>query len=388
MAPRYFQTSLLATLVLSFLSLSNAGKALVPASDLPGTWAYQGCYTDVGRTLTGASYTNTTGMTDEACVAFCNSNQFIYAGTEYSSQCFCGATIASTATQVNGTTDCTMPCSGNFSEPCGGLSRLSVFWNGVLPPSTNPGVGGWTFVGCYAAWLLFLQVLTRDSEGVTGRTLPNQVATPGGPANLTVAVCTSTCQTAGYVLAGVEYSQQCYCGNTFSNGGVPAPDGLAGCNMLCSGNLSEYCGGPNRLDVYDLNNAIATITTATIAPTATAASIKPTIPPYNYYGCQTEAIGVRALSQAFTASDSMTLEMCEAFCSTYTYFGVEYGRECKSSDPDVEEAIAAMLSVRVPTQQPTVIARSAVLVTRSSSVVLVIVYRATYTSEGRLNGSS
>ncbi|KAF8853757.1 WSC-domain protein [Acephala macrosclerotiorum] len=315
MAPRYFQTSPRATLMLSFLSLSNTGRALVPASNLPGTWNYQGCYTDVGRTLTGTSYTNTTGMTDEACVAYCNINEFIYAGTEYSSQCFCGATIASAATLVNETTDCTMPCSGNFSEPCGGLSRLSIFWNGVLPPSTNPGVSGWSFAGCYA-------------EGVTGRILPNQVATPGGPGNLTVSLCTSTCQTAGYVLVGVEYSQQCYCGNTFSNGGAPAPDGLAGCNMLCSGNLSEYCGGPNRLDVYDLNNAIATITTVTIAPTATAAAIKPTISPYNYYGCQTEANGVRALSAAFTASDSMTLEMCEGFCAPYTYFGVEYGREC------------------------------------------------------------
>lgn len=41
---------------------------------------------DVGRTLTGASYSNST-MTDEQCVAYCDSKGFIYAGTEYSSQC-------------------------------------------------------------------------------------------------------------------------------------------------------------------------------------------------------------------------------------------------------------------------------------------------------------
>lgn len=119
------------------------------------------------------------------------------------------------------------------------------------------------------------------------------------------------------------------CGNSFSNGGVPAPEGLSGCSMLCSGNLSEYCGGPNRLDIYDLNNAIATITTTSGSPTATAASIKPTISPYTYYGCQTEAVGARALSAAATASDSMTLEMCETFCNPYPFFRVEYGRECK-----------------------------------------------------------
>ncbi|KUJ17770.1 WSC-domain protein [Mollisia scopiformis] len=315
MASKYLQQSVRAILVLSLLSLCSAGKSLTPASALPGTWSYQGCWVDIpGRTLSGASFSNSS-MTDELCVNYCNDNQYIYAGTEYTSQCFCGPTIASSATQVNSTTDCNMPCAGSSSEPCGGINRLSLFWSGDSPPSTNPGPGPWSLVGCY-------------TEGVTGRTLPNQVTTPGGPASLTVALCTTACQAAGYVLAGVEYSQQCWCGDTFSNGGVPAPEGLSGCDMLCSGNLSEYCGGPNRLGVYDLNNAIATITTTTVSPTATAAAIKPTISPYTYYGCQTEATGVRALSANTTASDSMTLEMCEEFCYPYSYFGVEYGREC------------------------------------------------------------
>lgn len=61
----------------------------------------------------------------------------------------CGATIATTASQINDTTDCTMPCAGNVSEPCGGISRLSLFWSGVSPPSTNPGPAPWSFVGCY-----------------------------------------------------------------------------------------------------------------------------------------------------------------------------------------------------------------------------------------------
>jgi hypothetical protein len=47
------------------------------------------------------------------------------------------------------------------------------------------------------------------SEGTTGRALPNDVTTPGGPAKMTVDLCTSACQAAGYVLAGVEYAQEC-----------------------------------------------------------------------------------------------------------------------------------------------------------------------------------
>lgn len=100
-------------------------------------------------------------------------------------------------------------------------------------------------------------------------------------------------------------------------------------NMLCSGNFSEYCGGSSRLDVYDLNNAIATVTTTTVSPTATTPAIKPTVSPFIYYGCQTEGTNARALGSAFMPSDSMTLELCAGFCNAYTYFGVEYGRECK-----------------------------------------------------------
>jgi hypothetical protein len=149
---------------------------------------------------------------------------------------------------------------------------------------------------------------------------------------MTVAGCTSACQTAGYILAGCEYGGECWCDNTFTNGGTIAPttpDGLSGCSSLCNGNLSEYCGGASRLNVYNFNKTIATITSsATASPTQTPA-IKPTVGPYTYFGCQTEGNGTRALAAAATASDTMTLEACESFCGNYAYWGTEYGRECE-----------------------------------------------------------
>lgn len=61
---------------------------VVKAAALPGTWTYQGCYTDPGpRTLAQNGYTNTTLMTTESCIAFCDNLGYIYAGTEYSSEC-------------------------------------------------------------------------------------------------------------------------------------------------------------------------------------------------------------------------------------------------------------------------------------------------------------
>ena len=39
------------------------------------------------------------------------------------------------------------------------------------------------------------------------------------------------------------------CGTTIANGGAPTPP--SNCSMVCSGNSSEFCGGPNRLNVYN-----------------------------------------------------------------------------------------------------------------------------------------
>jgi hypothetical protein len=64
-----------------------------------------------------------------------------------------------------------------------------------------------------------------------------------------------------------------------------------------------------------------------VAPTL---GIKPTIGTYSYIGCYTEATNARALSaKASYDYVAMTLEECYADCIGYTYFGVEYGGECK-----------------------------------------------------------
>lgn len=40
-----------------------------------------------GRTLASASFTNTTSMTTESCIDFCDAQGFVYAGTEWSQEC-------------------------------------------------------------------------------------------------------------------------------------------------------------------------------------------------------------------------------------------------------------------------------------------------------------
>ena len=218
-------------------------------------------------------------MTDESCISFCAGQGYPYAGTEYAGQCYCGSQLASTGT-VAPQTDCDMGCTGNASEACGAGNRLTVFYTSqpLAGPVTNPGPSGWTSLGCY-------------TDSVGARTLVNGIATPGGGSALTIALCTSACQQAGYLLAGAEYAGECYCGNTFSNGGGPAPGG-SGCTMQCNGNASEYYGGSNRLNVYSssASSVTSSSSSASATPSSTAAPAG-----WNALGCYTDSVGSRTL---------------------------------------------------------------------------------------------
>ena len=116
---------------------------------------------------------------------------------------------------------------------------MNLFWNGETAPPppetiTNPGPNGWVSEGCY-------------TDSVAARTLANQVDTTGGGSVMTIQLCVSACETAGYSLAGAEYAGQCYCGNALINGG-PASDQTI-CSMKCNGNSTEYCGGAGAMNL-------------------------------------------------------------------------------------------------------------------------------------------
>ncbi|CAG8959276.1 hypothetical protein HYFRA_00013045 [Hymenoscyphus fraxineus] len=318
--------------------------AVVPAS-LPGSWTYQGCYTENGpRTLIGKATSSGTLMTDEFCIAFCDQNGYLYAGTEYSNECYCGNVIGSTSA-VAPSSECSMGCSGNSTEACGGPGRLTVFWNGEDPPpgpSTNPGAAGYGFYGCY-------------TEGEGGRALSHGYTVPGGDSKATVALCIATCNSAGYSYAGLEYYHEC-CQFLFpaltefhiSNRkkGVIIPSEMPpllplevsltatrfALEILPS--IIEYLQA--GLHWFAINGlfcgcfiyASSSSTSASPTPTPTVLRVVPSAGPFNYVGCYTEANNGRALTSGAFPADTLTVESCATSCASYDYFGVEYGREC------------------------------------------------------------
>lgn len=88
-------------------------------------------------------------MTNQQCTAFCLSKGWPYAGTEFGSECYCGDVLAKGGVKAT-ETDCNVPCAGNNAQPCGGPNRLTLYkTDQVKGTVVNPGVNGWTSMGCY-----------------------------------------------------------------------------------------------------------------------------------------------------------------------------------------------------------------------------------------------
>ncbi|APA14815.1 hypothetical protein sscle_13g095850 [Sclerotinia sclerotiorum 1980 UF-70] len=341
---------------------------------------YLGCFqesTTGPRLLPNQGYTpnvtvNDNDMCQEACYGLA---QYSFAGTEYTSQCWCGNTPPPLAAQDVTDALCNFACPGDPNDACGGTGYISVFYNpteyvaGTDPalygPKTVSSVGNYNYLGCY-------------SEGTNGRALAGS-SPQAPPTGFTIELCAAGCK--GFTYFGMEYANECYCGNLIGVGSVNQTSGnpsVNGCSMLCKGNAKEYCGGPGRLDVYMLNTASSppqsttstssttsitsssttsststTQITSTSTPTSssstsstvsTSSSISSTsaiptptgpitvtnVPGYDYLGCYSEATTGRALSglQPAPPVGGFTIESCQKICSGFEYFGMEYSNEC------------------------------------------------------------
>ncbi|KAK7189339.1 WSC domain-containing protein [Paraphaeosphaeria sporulosa] len=287
-------------------------------------------------------------MTNTNCVNFCAKGGYDYAGTEYSQECYCGRQL-SISSDRTADGDCNFGCSGNLKEACGGSNRLTIFNNtaaGQGPPYTNPGVKGYRSLGCYV-----------DNMG--GRTLDTEVSGtfPGGYQNSTVANCVAACSSRNYMYAGLEYYGECWCGNLLRNEAALAADQTT-CNTLCNGNSTEYCGGPDRLNLYTNSpppNSSSAISMSTVSISSVASSLAtspttqtvvqitftssaptvtgvPTPLPsgWNYKGCWIDNANGRVFANQLPDANDMTVERCIGNCTAngFGVAGIEYASQC------------------------------------------------------------
>lgn len=260
-------------------------------------WEYLGCFSDQALSRTLPVSDGTPGnITVETCLDFCSQNAYPYGGMESGDECWCG-TVAPASNDASLLTyeHCATVCNGDNLELCGGDWALSIYNNtAVQAPSIPEKSTDLTasYVGCYI-----------DSA--------NRIMTSTSLAtNATVDGCVHACQSSGNTFSAVEYGGQCYCSSTAPASTLKTIDSQ--CNMQCTGERTELCGGSYRLQVYQ----------------GTPVSASMAIQSMPYAGCYTDSITSRSL--AYQVSTSGTVENCLQTCSAagYTIAGLEYGSQC------------------------------------------------------------
>lgn len=290
---------------------------------------YAGCFVDgtAARAMTGASYSDSSRMSTQACGAFCQSKGFNVFGTEYASECYCSNSVPVTGAAQ---TDCSMICNGDLTSYCGGSSRLSVWTvaassavtttggsstttstttRSTTTLSTSPsvssssGVAGASYLGCY-------------TDSTSSRALSGYYNSANSQ---TLNTCAAAAVQNGYKYFGVEYSGECFAGNIIASSSTA---GSKNCNMPCYGNSSQICGGPNAISMFQNLKYVDAGNKATV--TAGGKS-------WSYSGCWTDSPSNRALgAYAFTNSTGMSIEVCATACAQrgYSWMGTEYAAEC------------------------------------------------------------
>uniref|UniRef100_A0A1B6JWP9 Uncharacterized protein n=1 Tax=Homalodisca liturata TaxID=320908 RepID=A0A1B6JWP9_9HEMI len=192
----------------------------------PGT--YLGCYKDQEspRALKGHMEDFRNNLVPFMCTGLCYSMGFLYAGIQYSKQCFCGDEHPNPNLKVV-EAECAKPCSGDATKKCGGDYRNAVYQTGIPDVPVHE-----KYVGCYNDF--------NNHIFKAHKTTLDKTNTPRR--------CLNYCWQLGFKYSGVEYGRECLCGDD-------KPDSsflVSGdeCSITCSGDQLETCGGNWRLAVY------------------------------------------------------------------------------------------------------------------------------------------
>lgn len=307
------------------------GKVVGPllASGLP-RFKYSGCYLDsTGNRIEAVNTPNATN-TNGGCMSTAVKNNVVFAAVEYQTECWTGNKIPDPSRLVADYNCDSYLCPGNQNETCGGIGSYATIWydtqgyfpaNNSLayqyqPPTSKPVVGGYQYVGC-----------RKDSAG--SRVLSFAA---GGSSTNTLEYCATKCK--GYTYFGVEWGQECFCGNALGGAGTtPVPE--TDCSQACTGDAHEVCGNSGRLSLYALNGTAVATTSSTASGSTSTTSGAPTSTAkvsYASVGCYVDSVGSRTLSGNFFPDPdgaSMSIDLCSADCAGFAYFGVEYGGECE-----------------------------------------------------------
>ncbi|KAG6045328.1 hypothetical protein E4U39_002462 [Claviceps sp. Clav50 group G5] len=236
-----FSRSVLVAVAMAVLPLAHAWNTELPPCTEPfKPFSYSGCFQEGrgGSALIFRSSLDAGNMTVEKCSAECKGNGFRYAGLEYYGVCYCGTTIDGFQLDES---KCSLPCSGDKTQNCGGDNTLSIWQDTTFPSSENVSVDAYKSMGCY----------TDDSS--KGRAL-NYPVDLGGIV-CTPKSCLAACKRKNFPYAGIEYGTECYCGVNLASDSAKVD--ISQCNSYCLDGSTTDCGGNSRLSLWVAKDLLA-----------------------------------------------------------------------------------------------------------------------------------
>ncbi|EPE28663.1 Quinoprotein alcohol dehydrogenase-like protein [Glarea lozoyensis ATCC 20868] len=276
-----------------------------------GSYSFQGCYNEItvgGRALQPTTTFADDGMTLEACSAFCTGKT--YFGVEYGRECYCGNTLSPDSKLVANQADCNFLCPGDKYSYCGAGNRIQLY---ALTPSASSSTSRSSTLSS-----------SSSSSSLVSSSSSSSVA---GSSSSSSAASTSASVTSSSSSSSVASSSSSSVASTSSSSSVIGSSSSSTVVSTASSSSSSSVIPTTSSSATLTSSSTRSSTTSTTA-TQTGPTIVPSVGLYNYAGCYTEGNGVRALGSASYPSDTLTVAACAASCSSFMYFGVEYGREC------------------------------------------------------------
>ncbi|WVQ72060.1 hypothetical protein IAR50_001604 [Cryptococcus sp. DSM 104548] len=308
----------------SAIGVYTVADTTVTSGEFPITTnssGYAGCYKEGSTRMLPSYYFSSSSMTNDLCRSSCKTLGYAYAGTEYANQCYCAASLNSTAGGYKiQDSNCATACAGGVGK-CGAGGILSVWTTSGLNATTSTVEG---LKGCYAIGS-FLQ-----SPGLTYN-----------GDYMTTDLCRRTCRFGGWTIAGLTNGNACYCSSTGNYGSQVAP---TVCNAPCKGQTNQTCGATSSsaFSIFD---------------TTGAGAQPPSGYPDDYVGCISDG-SPRKLADFTYKNAGMTSAMMRklAIAGGYPSYGTESGNEgymsySKISPPLLPDTYCTSMCPGAPTER-------------------------------------
>ncbi|KAL7269705.1 hypothetical protein RUND412_007620 [Rhizina undulata] len=158
--------------------------------------------------------------------------------------------------------------------------------------------------------------------------------------DMTVPKCIDYCVGKGFTYAGLEYSNECYCGNSITSDHIQA---VSKCSIPCAGESNQICGDAQRLSVYRKStsqpSSVSAMTISSPTTFVTIATAAPTNIPgetlgWKSQGCWFDPVDPRELATLGYWGEEITTSGCIKYCDSigFRYSGTENGGQCFCSN--------------------------------------------------------